>query len=101
MDTSRISVLNRSVLNETTYKCFRGALASIQTISSLHAFYTFVGLPSAFQQKQINELHSTLNREKLTAVVERNRVKLAEKAVAEKDQEVNELVTRLMQYERG
>ena len=59
------------------------------------------GLPSAFQQKQINELHSTLNREKLTAVVERNRVKLAEKAVAEKDKEVNELVTRLMQYERG
>ncbi|CAB4002084.1 Hypothetical predicted protein, partial [Paramuricea clavata] len=59
------------------------------------------GLPSAFQQKQINELHSTLNREKLTAVVERNRVKLAEKAVSEKDKEVNELVTRLMQYERG
>jgi hypothetical protein len=58
-------------------------------------------LPSAFQQKQINELHSTLNREKLTAVVERNRVKMAENAVAEKDKEVNELVTRLMQYERG
>ena len=58
-------------------------------------------MPSAFQQKQINELHSTLNREKLTAVVERNRVKLAENAVAEKDKEVNELVTRLMQYERG
>lgn len=59
------------------------------------------GLPSAFQQKQINELHSTLNREKMTAVVERNRVKMAEKAVADKDKEVNELVTRLMQYERG
>lgn len=59
------------------------------------------GLPSAFQQKQINELHSTLNREKLTAVIERNRVKMAEKAVAEKDHEVNELVAKLMQYERG
>ena len=59
------------------------------------------GLPSAFQQKQINELHSTLNREKLTAVVERNRVKMAEKAVVEKDKEVNELVAKLMQYERG
>lgn len=59
------------------------------------------GLPSAFQQKQINELHTTVNREKLTAVVERNRVKMAEKAVAEKDKEVNELVAKLMQYERG
>ena len=59
------------------------------------------GLPSAFQQKQINELHTTLNREKLTAVVERNRVKLAENTMAEKDKEVNELMAKLMQYERG
>lgn len=60
-----------------------------------------VGLPSAYQQKQINELHSTLDREKMAATLERNRIKLTEKAVAEKDKELNELVTRLMRYERG
>lgn len=37
----------------------------------------------------------------MTTVEERNRVKVAEKAVAEKDKEVNELVAKLMQYERG
>ncbi|KAK3738058.1 hypothetical protein QZH41_012933 [Actinostola sp. cb2023] len=59
------------------------------------------GIPSAFQQKKIAELGSTLRREQLMSAQERGHLMKAEEAARQKDKQLNDLMTRMMQYEKG
>jgi len=59
------------------------------------------GVPSAYQQKRIKELNSTLHREQLEGMQTKDRMIMAEKAAAMKDKQLNDLLARMMQYERG
>ncbi|XP_020911264.1 centrosomal protein of 290 kDa [Exaiptasia diaphana] len=59
------------------------------------------GVPSAFQQKKIAELGSTLRREQHLAGQERERMLKAEEAARQKDKQLNDLMARMMQYEKG
>jgi len=58
------------------------------------------GVPSAYQQKRIKELNSTLQREQLDGMQTKDRMIMAEKAAAMKDKQLNDLLARMMQYER-
>jgi len=59
------------------------------------------GVPSAYQQKRIKELNSTLQREQLESLEVKDRMIMAEEAAALKDKQLNDLLSRMMQYERG
>ncbi|XP_078353733.1 centrosomal protein of 290 kDa-like [Oculina patagonica] len=59
------------------------------------------GVPSAYQQKRIKELNSTLQREQLETLQTKDRMINAETAAAMKDKQLNDLLARMMQYERG
>jgi len=59
------------------------------------------GVPSAYQQKRIKELNSTLQREQLDGMQLKDRMIMAETAAAMKDKQLNDLLARMMQYERG
>ncbi|KAM7435378.1 hypothetical protein ABFA07_014699 [Porites harrisoni] len=59
------------------------------------------GVPSGYQQKRIKELNSTLHREQLEVLQIKDRMIMAEKAAATKDKQLNDLLARMMQYERG
>lgn len=58
------------------------------------------GVPSAYQQKRIKELNSTLHREQLEVMQTKDRMIMAEEAAAMKDKQLNDLLARMMQYER-
>lgn len=59
------------------------------------------GVPSAYQQKRIKELNSTLQREQVEGLQVKERMIMAEEAAAAKDKQLNDLLARMMQYERG
>ncbi|XP_031551739.1 centrosomal protein of 290 kDa-like [Actinia tenebrosa] len=59
------------------------------------------GVPSAYQQKKIAELGSTLKREQILSAQERERLTQAEEAAKRKDKQLNDLMARMMQYEKG
>ncbi|XP_048578634.1 centrosomal protein of 290 kDa isoform X2 [Nematostella vectensis] len=59
------------------------------------------GVPSAYQQKKILELGSTLRREQMLAGQERERMLRAEEAARQKDKELSDLMVRMVQYEKG
>lgn len=59
------------------------------------------GAPSLYQQKKIQSLNMTLEREQSNTVRERERVMEIEQDVIDKDKEIAELTNRLIQYEQG
>lgn len=74
-----------------------GVASYVEEVKAL----TEKGVPSAYQQKRIRDLNSTLQKEQLEVLQFKDRMIMAEKAAAMKDKQLNHLLARMMQYERG
>lgn len=74
-----------------------GVASYVEEVKAL----TEKGVPSAYQQKRIRDLNSTLQKEQLEVLQFKDRMIMAEKAAAMKDKQLNDLLARMMQYERG
>ncbi|PFX18289.1 Centrosomal protein of 290 kDa [Stylophora pistillata] len=91
-------------------KCDKCYYKVRQASSDMHGVASYVeevkaltekGVPSAYQQKRIRQLNSTLQKEQLEVLQFRDRMIMAEKAAAMKDKQLNDLLAQMMQYERG
>ncbi|RMX41053.1 hypothetical protein pdam_00003250 [Pocillopora damicornis] len=74
-----------------------GVASYVEEVKAL----TEKGVPSAYQQKRIRDLNSTLQKEQLEVLQFKDRMIMAEKAAAMKDKQLNDLLARMMQYERN